>query len=97
MYDLSGELTVILITILWLQKLGKDCQLVNKQYRNFMWKDLISRSSMSCKLGNSMRLRSQTGLQIWTTYNDRKGIIGLGRTLKGISKPKLKTVYICTN
>jgi len=26
MYDLSGELTVILITIWWLQKLGKECQ-----------------------------------------------------------------------
>jgi len=26
MYDLSGELTVIQITIWWLQKLGKDWQ-----------------------------------------------------------------------
>jgi len=26
MYDLSGELTVILISIWWLQKLGKDWQ-----------------------------------------------------------------------
>jgi len=26
MYDLSGELTVILINIWWLQKLGKDWQ-----------------------------------------------------------------------
>jgi len=35
MYDLSGELTVILITILWLQKLEKDYQEVNKQHRSF--------------------------------------------------------------
>ena len=35
MYDLSGELTVILITIWWLQKLVKDCQEVNKQHRSF--------------------------------------------------------------
>jgi len=26
MYEVSGELTVILITIWWLQKLGKDWQ-----------------------------------------------------------------------
>jgi hypothetical protein len=36
-----GELIVILITIQWLQKLGKDCQQVNKQHRNLMGKDLI--------------------------------------------------------
>jgi len=35
MYDLSGELTVILITIWWLQMLGKDYQEVNKQHRSF--------------------------------------------------------------
>jgi len=31
MYDLAGELTLILITIWWLQKLGKDWQQVNKK------------------------------------------------------------------
>jgi len=30
MYEVSGELTVILITLWWLQKLGKDWQQVNK-------------------------------------------------------------------
>jgi hypothetical protein len=38
MYEVSGELTVILITILWLQKLGKDSQDVNKQHRSLMGK-----------------------------------------------------------
>jgi len=32
MYEVSGDLTVILITIWWLQKLGKDGQEVNKQH-----------------------------------------------------------------
>jgi hypothetical protein len=41
-YDLSGELTVILITIWCLQKLRKDFQSVNKQYTNFMRTNLIS-------------------------------------------------------
>jgi len=26
MYEVSGELKVILITVWWLQNLGKDCQ-----------------------------------------------------------------------
>jgi hypothetical protein len=43
-YDLTGELTVILITICWLQKLGKDWQQVNNQHRSLLWKDLISGS-----------------------------------------------------
>jgi len=33
MHDLSWELTVILITVRCLQKLGKDWQYVKKQYR----------------------------------------------------------------
>jgi hypothetical protein len=42
MYEVSGELIVILITIWWLQKLGKDWQEIYKQHRSLMWKDLIS-------------------------------------------------------
>jgi hypothetical protein len=42
MYDFSGELTVILITIWCLPKLGKVWQKVNKQYRSLKWKYLIS-------------------------------------------------------
>jgi len=41
MYEVSGELIVILINIWWLQKLGKDWQEVNKQHRGLMGKDLI--------------------------------------------------------
>jgi hypothetical protein len=44
MYDLSGELTVILITIWWLQKLRKDWRQVNEQLRSLMRRDLLSRS-----------------------------------------------------
>jgi len=44
MYDLSGELTVILITIWWLQKLGKNLHYINKQNRSLKGKDLISGS-----------------------------------------------------
>jgi hypothetical protein len=36
MYDLSGEL----ITIWWLQKLGKELKEVKKQHRSLIWKDL---------------------------------------------------------
>jgi len=41
MYDVSGELIVILINIWWLQKLGKDGQEVNEQDRGLMGKGLI--------------------------------------------------------
>jgi len=41
MYDLSEELTVILITIWWLQKSRKGWQYVDKKHRSLMWKDLI--------------------------------------------------------
>jgi hypothetical protein len=44
MYDLSGELTVMLTNIWWWQELGKDWQYVNKQHRPLIWKDLISGS-----------------------------------------------------
>ena len=36
MYKVSGELTVILITLWWLQELGKDWQYVEKQHRFLM-------------------------------------------------------------
>jgi flagellar biogenesis protein FliO len=36
MNDLSGELAVILITIWWLQKLGKNWQKVNNQHKSLM-------------------------------------------------------------
>jgi len=42
MYEVSGELTVMLITMWWLQKLGKDWQYVNKQHRSLMVKEFIS-------------------------------------------------------
>jgi len=41
MGEVSGELTVIRITIWWLIQLGKDWQLVNQQHRSLMGKDLI--------------------------------------------------------
>jgi len=44
MYEFSGKLTVILMTIWWLQRLGKDWQQVNKQHRSLMGKDLIAES-----------------------------------------------------
>jgi len=39
MYEVSAELTVVLITVWWLQNLGIDWQWVNKQHRGLMGKD----------------------------------------------------------
>jgi len=41
MYEVSGELIVILITSWWLQELAKHLQYVNKHHRGLMGKDLI--------------------------------------------------------
>jgi len=30
-------LNVILITVWWLQKLGRHCQYINSQHQNFLW------------------------------------------------------------
>jgi hypothetical protein len=52
MYYHSGELTVILIIIWWLQKLGKDSQQGNKPHKRLMSKGLISISLVRWRLGN---------------------------------------------
>lgn len=67
MYDLSGELTVLLITFQWLLKFGEIWQEVNKQQRSLMSKDLISGRYVSWRSGHSIRLRYKTGLRLWRT------------------------------
>ena len=36
-----------------------------KEYISLMWRDLIFGNYLNWRLGNSIRLRSQTGLQLW--------------------------------
>jgi hypothetical protein len=64
MYDLSGELNVIPITTLWLQNLRKVSKQAAKKFdvERFNLKKLSERW-----LESSIRLRSQTGLQLWRT------------------------------
>jgi len=44
MHNLSGGLTVILLTTWWLQKLEKDWQYVDKEHRSLIRRDSISGS-----------------------------------------------------
>jgi hypothetical protein len=46
-------------------KFREGLAVINKQHRRFKWKDLISGSFMSWRLGNSIRFRSQTNLQLF--------------------------------
>jgi len=62
-----------------------------------MWKDLISGSSFELKARKQYAIKISNKFADVKNLNDRKGIIGLGRTLKGTSKPQLKTVDICRN
>jgi hypothetical protein len=44
MYDVSGELTVIVTTVWWLKKLGRYCQSVYEEHRRSLkWRDSIAR------------------------------------------------------
>jgi hypothetical protein len=67
MYEVSGELIVLLITIWSLQKLRKDWQYLNKLHRTMMGKDFATGINVISSLGKRIRLRFQTVLQIWRT------------------------------
>jgi len=41
-YDPLGDMTVLLITIEWLQKIGKNWQCVNKEHRIWKGQDEIT-------------------------------------------------------
>jgi len=52
-------------------KVKERLAVINKQHRSLMWKDLISGSSLSWRLGKSIRSRSQTDFK--KAYNsDRR-------------------------
>jgi hypothetical protein len=57
-----------------------------------MSRDLISESYVSCKLDDSIRLKSQTGFRFWKNRMRARRFIGLGKTLNKVSKPQLTTV-----
>ena len=69
--------------IWWWQKLGKDWRYVNKQHRNLMWRYLISGWSVRWRLENNIKLRSQTGSQLWKTWM-------IMRTFKKTSNPQVR-------
>jgi hypothetical protein len=56
MYDISGELTVILITMWWLQAA-----------QDFDVKRFNLKKQSDLQVRNCIRLRFQTGLQLWAT------------------------------
>jgi hypothetical protein len=69
MSERSGEQTVILTTILWWQKLGRDWQWINKQPTDFIWKCTISRNWTRYKVKSSIGLKTQIGSQLWKLRN----------------------------
>jgi hypothetical protein len=44
MFDHSGQQIVIVTIIWWWRKLGTDYQWINKDHRDLIWRDSISRS-----------------------------------------------------
>jgi len=46
---------------------GERLAVSKKQHRSLIWKNWISGAKMGWRLVNSIRIRSQTGLQVWRT------------------------------
>jgi hypothetical protein len=51
-----------------------------------IWRDLISKAEMKWKSKNSIRLKSQTGMQPWKTWMILMTSTGLEKVLEGIQK-----------
>jgi hypothetical protein len=87
MYEVSGELTVILITVWWLQKLGKGWQEVNKQHTS-----LIGERFNISKL-NELEVRRQYQIDITNRFaglenvSDSEDINRAWENIKGDIKP----------
>jgi len=66
---------VILITVWWLQKLGKDWQSVNKQHKSLMWKDRFN-----LRMVSELEVRKQYQIEVSDRFaavenlNDSKDI-----------------------
>ena len=67
MYEVSGQLTVIWITIRWFAKF-RERLAVNKQSVQNFDKERFNLSKLNeLVVKNIIRLRLQTGLQLWRT------------------------------
>ena len=66
---------MILITVWWLQKLGKDWQSVNKQHKSLMWKDRFN-----LRMVSELEVRKQYQIEVSDRFaavenlNDSKDI-----------------------
>ena len=83
MYDRSGELTVILIIICWLQKLGKDCQQGNKQHKRLLWKGLISRSFSEMEVRKQFQIEISNRFEALENVSDIEDINRVWENIKG--------------
>jgi hypothetical protein len=86
MYDLSWELTVILVTVWWLKKVREILAVSEQAAQKFDVEDLFSGSYRSWRLGNGIRLRSQK-VHSFGELSKNKDI---NRTLENI-KENIKT------
>jgi hypothetical protein len=75
MCDLSGELTVILVTIWWLQNLGKYWQEVNKKHRNLMWRENFNlRKLRELEFRKQYQTHISNRFVAWENLSDSKDI-----------------------
>jgi hypothetical protein len=77
-------------------KVRERLAVINKQHRSLMWKDLISGSSVSWRLGKSIRSRSQTDFKKAYDSNRREGVCNI-LTESGIPMKLVRLIRMCVN
>ena len=91
MYVLSGEPTVIMI-----QMVGKDLQ-SSKQHRKFDEEIFHSRNLSELEVMKAYQIKISKRFAALKNEMMATTKIGLGKTLKSISKPQPNRVSVCMN
>jgi hypothetical protein len=90
MYDPSGELTVILIIIWWLQKLGKDCQQGNKAEQKTDVETINLKKLSEREVTKQFQIELSKRFAAVENLNDNKDINRAWENIKVKIKSKLK-------
>ena len=92
MYKDSGELTVILITLWWLQDLGKDWHYVGKKHRILMGERLNLRKLNELKVTKQYHLEISNRFAALENFSDSEHINRIWENIKENVKTSIEIV-----